>query len=47
MRTVCFKIEERLLKQLDKYAAENNMNRSEVIRKAIEMLIKSEKRGEG
>jgi metal-responsive CopG/Arc/MetJ family transcriptional regulator len=42
MRTITFKIEENLLEMLDWYAIRNKMYRSEVIREAIEKLLKEE-----
>jgi len=42
MRTVTFKIEEDLLERLDWYAIRNRVTRSDVIREAIEMLLKEE-----
>lgn len=42
MRVVTFKVEEELLELLDRYAIKHNLNRSEVIRKAIENLVKGE-----
>lgn len=41
MRVVSFKVEEELLEQLDRYTIMHGLNRSEAIRKAIELLIKS------
>ena len=40
-RIVTFKISEDLLRALDEYARSNSMSRSEVIREAIVMLLKS------
>jgi len=42
MRTVTFKIEPQLLELLDLYSMNHNMARSEVIRLAIERLIREE-----
>ena len=42
MRVVTFKIEQDTLELLDKYAIKYKLNRSEAIRKAIEMLVKEE-----
>ncbi|WP_338601400.1 ribbon-helix-helix protein, CopG family [Sulfolobus tengchongensis] len=42
MRVVTFKVDENLLMMLDRYAINNGLNRSEAIRKAIEMLTKEE-----
>ncbi len=42
MRIVTFKVEEDLLVMLDKYALEHGLNRSEVIRRAIEKMVKEE-----
>ncbi|BDC18207.1 ribbon-helix-helix protein, CopG family [Acidianus sp. HS-5] len=40
MRVITFKVEEDLLEQLDMYAIKYGLNRSEVIRLAIERLLK-------
>jgi len=40
MRAVTFKLEEELLQELDLYAINNNLDRSSVIRKAIEFYLK-------
>jgi len=42
MRVITFKIEEYLLELLETYALRYKLNRSEAIRKAIEMLVKEE-----
>ncbi|AAS89075.1 hypothetical protein A61 [Sulfolobus turreted icosahedral virus 1] len=42
MRIITFKIEEELLELLERYALRYKLNRSEAIRKAIEMLVKEE-----
>ncbi|QGH71252.1 hypothetical protein [Sulfolobus super-elliptical virus] len=42
MRTVTFKLDEDLLALLDKYAIKYGLNRSEVIRKAIEKMVRDE-----
>lgn len=42
LKVVTFKIEEELLQLLDMYAAQHKLNRSEVIRRAIERLLKEE-----
>ena len=42
MRIVTFKMEEDLLELLDRYAIKYGLNRSEAIRKAIELLVKDE-----
>ena len=42
MRVVSFKIEPSLLEKLDLYAINHGMQRSEVIRLAIERLIREE-----
>ena len=44
MRVVTFKIDERALIELDKYANRNGLSRSEVIRMAIEKFIENEKK---
>lgn len=41
-RIVTFKIDETLLEALDAYARSRRLSRSEVIRKAIEELLRSE-----
>ncbi len=41
MRVVTFKMDERLLEELDKYAMRNGMTRSDAIRKAIMELLKN------
>lgn len=46
MRSVSFKIDDYLLEKLNKYAIEHRMNRSEAIRKAIELLLNQEKEEE-
>ena len=42
MRVITFKVEEDLLELLDRYAIKYGLNRSEAIRKAIELLVKQE-----
>ncbi len=42
MRIVTFKVDLDLLVMLDKYALEHGLNRSEVIRRAIEKMVKEE-----
>ena len=42
MRVVTFKIEEELLRRLDRYTLENILTRSEVIRRAIRDYIDRE-----
>jgi len=42
MRVVTFKVEEDLLQLLDMYAIKYRLNRSEVIRKAIEKMVREE-----
>ncbi len=42
MRVVTFKLDESILEKLDKYAMRTGRSRSEVIRKAIEMLLSNE-----
>jgi len=42
MKVVTFKAEEYLIELLDRYAIRNGLNRSEAIRKAIELLVKDE-----
>lgn len=46
MKSISFKIEEPMLQKLDSYAIKHNMNRSEAIRKAIELLLKEESQNE-
>mgnify|MGYP001772526099 CR=1 FL=1 len=46
-RVVTFKIEEELLDKLDRYATRNGLNRSQAIRKAIELLLRNEKNIDG
>ncbi len=41
MRVVTFKVDEKLLEELDKYAMRNGMTRSDAIRKAILELLRS------
>jgi len=43
MRIVTFKVDERLLEELDKYALRNGMTRSDAIRKAILELLRNSK----
>ncbi|MEM4146946.1 ribbon-helix-helix protein, CopG family (plasmid) [Sulfolobus tengchongensis] len=43
MRVVTFKVEEDLLQQLDLYALNNRISRSEAIRYAIEMLLREKR----
>ena len=40
MRVVTVKMEEYLVKELDKYAQEKGITRSEAIRKAVELYIR-------
>jgi len=40
MRVVTVKMEEYLVKELDKYAQEKGISRSEAIRKAVELYIR-------
>ncbi|BBD73042.1 CopG family transcriptional regulator [Sulfodiicoccus acidiphilus] len=42
MRVVTFKLEEDLLELLDRYAIKHGYNRSEVIRRALESLVKDD-----
>lgn len=42
MKVVTFKAEEYLIELLDRYAIKYGLNRSEAIRKAIELLVKDE-----
>ena len=42
MRVVTIKIEEDLLELLDRYAIKYGLNRSEAVRKAIELLVRQE-----
>jgi|GEM_PF-209254 metal-responsive CopG/Arc/MetJ family transcriptional regulator len=42
VRVVTFKIEEETFELLDRYAAKHGFNRSEVIRRAIEKLVREE-----
>lgn len=39
LRVVTFKIDEKLLEKLDKYARRHGMSRSDAIRRAIERLV--------
>jgi metal-responsive CopG/Arc/MetJ family transcriptional regulator len=41
MRIITFKLDDRLLQAIDKYAVEHRMSRSEVIRLAIIKLVNS------
>ena len=41
LRIVTFKVDEHLLRALDAYARKYRMSRSEAIREAIKMLLKS------
>ena len=47
MRVVTFKIEEELLAQLDLYAINKRISRSEVIREALERFLKEKKAAAG
>jgi len=40
MKVVSFKIDPEMLELLDRYASRHNMDRSEVIRRAIDKMIK-------
>jgi len=40
MKVVSFKIDPEMLELLDRYASKHNMDRSEVIRRAIDKVIK-------
>ena len=40
MKVVSFKIDPEMLELLDRYASKHNMDRSEVIRRAIDKMIK-------
>jgi len=40
MKVVSFKIDPEMLELLDRYAIKHNMDRSEVIRRAIDKMIK-------
>jgi len=42
MKKIAFKVQEDLLELLDRYAIRHGLNRSEVIRKAIETMVKKE-----
>jgi len=42
MRVITFKLDEDVLEKLDRYARRTGRSRSEVIRRAIEMLISNE-----
>jgi len=42
MRVITFKADDDLLELLDRYAIKYKLSRSEVIRKAIELLVKDE-----
>jgi len=42
MRVITFKLEEEMVELLDRYAIRNGYNRSEVIRKAIERILRSD-----
>ena len=42
MRVVTFKVDERLLDELDRYAARKRITRSEAIRRAINELLRRE-----
>ena len=42
MRIVSVNLDEKMLEELDRYAIEHNMTRSDVIRKAIELLLKTD-----
>ena len=44
MRVITFKIDEKLLEELDRYAMRNGMTRSDAIRKAIIELLKNSNR---
>ncbi|WP_338604973.1 ribbon-helix-helix protein, CopG family (plasmid) [Sulfolobus tengchongensis] len=43
MRVVTFKVDEELLRQLDLYALNNRVSRSEVIREALELLLREKR----
>jgi len=42
MKVVSVNLDEKILEELDRYAIEHNMTRSDVVRKAIELLLKQE-----
>lgn len=42
LKVVTFKIEDNLLILLDMYAAKHKLNRSEVIRRAVEKLVRED-----
>ncbi|AZI75930.1 ribbon-helix-helix domain [Sulfolobales Beppu rod-shaped virus 1] len=46
MKVVTFKIQDELLELVDSYAIKHGLNRSEVIRRAIEKMIKEELKNE-
>ena len=46
MRVVTFKVEADLLEQLDVYAMNHNLNRSEAIRLAMRKLLEDERKKE-
>ncbi|MCP6728441.1 MULTISPECIES: ribbon-helix-helix protein, CopG family [Metallosphaera] len=46
MRVITFKMDEDLLMSLDRYAMKYRLNRSEMIRKAIEKMVREEMRKE-
>ncbi|BAK54479.1 ribbon-helix-helix protein, CopG family [Sulfurisphaera tokodaii] len=47
MRVVTFKIEENLLQQLDLYALNNRITRSEIIREALIRYLREKKAAAG
>jgi metal-responsive CopG/Arc/MetJ family transcriptional regulator len=46
LRVITFKIEEELLELLDRYAIKYKLNRSEAIRRAIDLMVKEEFKNE-
>ncbi len=42
MRVVTFKLDESILEKLDRYARRTGRSRSEIIRRALEMLLSNE-----
>ena len=47
MRVVTFKVEEKLLLELDLYALNSRLSRSEIIREALERYLREKKAAAG
>jgi len=45
VRVVTFKVDERLLEELDRYASKSGLSRSDVIRRAIQSMLRQANKG--